>query len=293
MARKPQSTEPTLFDLPSEPTSPATPAVEAVPRENARPLTQNASDVPPDPCGCFGVKTRTFTARVAASRPARQSLLDFENADGALPPVEPLPQPTTVTPQNGPSAKPTAIPDRTADPPLAPMASGEKAKAKDILAAVRIVKQLDREQRAVTFDERLILARFGGFGPVALSLFPHALTGKYKDESWKALGEELKSLLNLDEYESARRTTFNAFYTSPTVIHAIHSALCRLGVPSNALALEPGCGSGNFMAAAPREMRFIGVELDRISGRVAQLRHPIRTFALKTFAIAGCRNWTP
>ena len=50
------------------------------------------------------------------------------------------------------------------------------------------------------------------------------------------------------EYDSAKRTTFNAFYTSPTVITAIHEAIARLGVPANATILEPGCGTGNFMS---------------------------------------------
>ena len=93
-----------------------------------------------------------------------------------------------------------------------------------------------------------MLARFAGFGPVALSIFPDPVTGRYKDAGWQALGEELKSLLTPEEYDSAKRTTFNAFYTSPTVIAAIHEAIARLGVPANATILEPGCGTGNFMS---------------------------------------------
>ena len=90
------------------------------------------------------------------------------------------------------------------------------------------------------------------------------------------LGEELKSLLTPDEYASARRTVFNAFYTSPAVISAMHAALARLGVPEGALVLEPGCGTGNFLARAAGGMRFIGVEQDSVSGRIARARHPTR-----------------
>ncbi len=169
------------------------------------------------------------------------------------------------------------------NPPLIALSAGEKTKAKDILAAIRTLKRIDREQRAASPDDRQVLARFGGFGPVALSLFPHALTGQYKDESWKVLGEELKSLLTPEEYDSAKRTTFNAFYTSPTVIQAMHQALGRLGVPANATVLEPGCGSGNFMAAAPTGMRFVGVEMDKISGRITQLRHPGQDIRIENF----------
>ncbi len=128
------------------------------------------------------------------------------------------------------------------------IASGEKAKARDIIAAIRTLKAIEQEQRPATPEEKQTLARFSGFGPVALSIFPDPVTGKYKDAGWQALGEELKTLLTPEEYDSAKRTTFNAFYTSPTVIAAIHEAIARLGVPANATILEPGCGTGNFMS---------------------------------------------
>ena len=125
--------------------------------------------------------------------------------------------------------------------------------------------------------------RFGGFGPVALSLFPDPVTGSYKDPAWQALGETLRMLLSPEEYESAKRTTFNAFYTSPTVIRAMHEALARLGVPREATVLEPGCGTGNFMALAPQGMRFIGVELDSLSGRIARTLHPAHDIRIENF----------
>jgi SAM-dependent methyltransferase len=161
--------------------------------------------------------------------------------------------------------------------------TGEKAKAHDVIAAIRTMKKVEREGRPATSDEKQALARFGGFGPIALSIFPHAISGQYKEGSWQALGEELRSLLTPEEYESAKRTTFNAFYTSPTVIKAMHDALGRLGVPANALVLEPGCGTGNFMAHAPADMRFVGVELDSVSGRIARLLHPAQDVRIENF----------
>jgi N12 class adenine-specific DNA methylase len=118
---------------------------------------------------------------------------------------------------------------------------------------------------------------------VALSVFPDPVNGTYKDVTWQALGEELEELLTADEYASARRTTFNALYTSPTVIAAIHEAVSRLGVPRDATVLEPGCGIGNFMSMAPEGMRFIGVELDHISGRIARLLHPDQDVRVENF----------
>src|SRR5207244_7268461 len=103
------------------------------------------------------------------------------------------------------------------------------------------------------------------------------------DPGWQNLGEELTSLLSPAEYDSAKRTTFNAFYTSPTVIAAIHEAITRLGVPSNATILEPGCGIGNFMSQGSDGHRFIGVELDSISGRIARALHPDQDIRIESF----------
>lgn len=162
------------------------------------------------------------------------------------------------------------------------MASGEKAKARDIIAAIRSLKAIEAEQRPATAAEKTILARFSGFGPVALSIFPDPVTGKYKD-GWQAIGEELKSLLTAEEYDSAKRTTFNAFYTSPTVIASIHEAIARMGTAANATILEPGCGIGNFMSQGKPGNRFIGVELDSISGRIAKALHPRADIRIESF----------
>ena len=167
--------------------------------------------------------------------------------------------------------------------PCDTIASGEKTKARDILAAIRTLQYIEQERRPATPEEKQTLARFGGFGAVALSLFPDPVTGRYKDATWQVLGDELKTLLSPTEYDSAKRTTFNAFYTSPTVISAIYKAIARLGVPSNATILEPGCGVGNFMKQGQAGMRFIGVELDSISGRIARALHPEADIRIESF----------
>ena len=154
------------------------------------------------------------------------------------------------------------------------LASGDKAKARAILAAIRTLQAIEQAQRPATPEERAVLARFPGFGPVALGIFPDPVTGRYKDATWQTLGEELQDLLAPEDYASARRTTFTAFYTSPVVMQAMYAALARLGVPPDATVLEPGCGIGNFLAHAPAGMRFIGVELDRLSGRIARVLLP-------------------
>src|SRR5437870_12217313 len=153
-------------------------------------------------------------------------------------------------------------------------ASSEKAKARAILAAIRTLQAIEQAQRPATPAERAVLARFPGFGPVALVLFPDPVTGQYKDAGWQQLGDQLQALLTPEDYASARRTTFTAFYTAPAVMQAMYEALARLGGPSDATVLGHACGIGNFLAHAPEGMHFIGVELDRLSGRIAQVLYP-------------------
>jgi N12 class adenine-specific DNA methylase len=182
------------------------------------------------------------------------------------------------------------LPAPVSSPPS--IAGGEKQKAHDILAAIRTLKVVEQEKRAATPEEKQALARFGGFGAVANRLFPddvllrkepdHEFHG-YKNASWQGLGEELKALLTPQEYDSAKATTPFAFYTAPIVMQAIHGAIARLGVPANATVLEPGCGIGNFLAHAPAAMRFIGVEEDSISGRIAKALHPRADIRIEDF----------
>jgi hypothetical protein len=202
---------------------------------------------------------------VKASRSRQPSLFDQPPPPAApAPPVaDETPPVTTAILANGDDIPALTAPSAELSPAVA---SGEKGKARDIIAAIRVLKQIERDRREATPAEKNALARFAGFGPVALSIFPDPATGRHKDEGWQALGEELKSLLSPQEYDSAKRTTFNAFYTSPLVIDAIHTAISRLGIPANATVLEPLCsqphnGSCVALAVMWRRLSFSSVSV--------------------------------
>src|SRR6185312_8144404 len=171
-----------------------------------------------------GLRPNTYSEKVRASR--RPGLFDtpVQPSFDSLPPKPPEPTlaETGDTPTGYESNTPTGY---KASHPTAGMASGEKSKARDILAAIRTLQAIEQDQRPATAEEKQILARFAGFGPVALSIFPNPVTGNYKDAGWETIGQELKTLLTPAEYDSAKQTTFNAFYTSPTVISSIHEAI--------------------------------------------------------------------
>lgn len=234
---------------------------------------------------------RSPRARGQKSRPER-TLFDFSSpgsANGVPEPAAPEENPLPEIPILS-AAEPlipqdlrALSPDHPSPHPPIIIASGEKAKARDILAAIRILHTIDHEERPARPEEKQTLARFPGFGPVARSIFPDPVTGRYQDAAWQSVGENLQSLVTPEENASAKRSTFNAFYTTPTVIAAMHEALRRLGVPRNATVLEPGCGTGNFMSLAPPGMRFIGIELDLLSGRIARAIHPEQDIRIENF----------
>ena len=157
-------------------------------------------------------------------------------------------------------------------------AGGAKTKFKANIEAIRLLQTLDAEQRQATAEEQEVLSRYVGWGGI-----PQAFDEKNAD--WTKEYAELKSLLPADEYSEARASTLNAFYTSPTVIKAMYEALSNMGL-SKGNVLEPSCGVGNFMGLVPESMENIkmyGVELDSVSGRIAQQLYQKNKIAVQGF----------
>ena len=157
-------------------------------------------------------------------------------------------------------------------------AGGAKTKFKANIEAIRLLQTLDAEQRQATAEEQEVLSRYVGWGGI-----PQAFDEKNAD--WAKEYAELKSLIPADEYSEARASTLNAFYTSPTVIKAMYEALSNMGL-SKGNVLEPSCGVGNFMGLVPESMENIkmyGVELDNVSGRIAQQLYQKNKIAVQGF----------
>ncbi|CAH0532153.1 hypothetical protein UAM5_00036 [Ralstonia phage UAM5] len=142
---------------------------------------------------------------------------------------------------------------------------------------VELVKQLEKDGRVATPEERALLARYTGWGAseIANGIFPDRY-GNYKT-GWKELGERLKAALTPAEYADARRTMQYAHYTSEGVIRAIYAGLDRLGFKGGAI-LEPGMGVGHFNGLMPSQMAahssYTGIEFDPITGAIARALYP-------------------
>ena len=142
------------------------------------------------------------------------------------------------------------------------------------VAAIRTLKQIEAEERLATPEEQEILSRYVGWGGLA-DCFDER-HGKYL---------ELKSLLDENEYAAARASSLTAFYTSPVIIGAMYQALSQMGFRQGNI-LEPSCGVGNFIGMLPDSMadsKAYGVEIDSISGRIAQQLYQNSSIAVNGF----------
>lgn len=140
--------------------------------------------------------------------------------------------------------------------------------------AIQLLKKLEDEHRLADTNEQRILADYVGWG---------GLSDYFKEDNPHY--QELKELLAEDEYASARESTLTAFYTPPVVIKAVYSALENMHFRTGNV-LEPSCGIGNFMGLVPESMasaKFYGVELDSISGRIAQQLYQNSSIAVQGF----------
>ena len=176
---------------------------------------------------------------------------------------EAIPDQAEMQPEQAPAAENFHI----TDPDLG--AGGQKTKFQNNVAAIRLLKDLESQGRLAAPEEQKVLARYVGWGGL-----PQAFDEA--NEKWAAEYAELNELLTPEEYASARGSTLNAHYTSPTVIQSIYEAVGRMGIQPETV-LEPAMGVGNFFGLLPEAMQgatLLGVELDSITGRLAGQLYP-------------------
>ena len=154
------------------------------------------------------------------------------------------------------------------------------------IEAIRTLFKLEQEHRGATAEEQQVLSQYVGWGGLADAFDP-------SKDSWAKEYAELKGLLSEDEYAAARSSTLNAHYTSPTVIRAIYDAVEKMGFRSGNI-LEPSMGVGNFFGMLPDTMqdsRLYGVELDSITGRIAQKLYPQADITVAGFETTDRRDF--
>ena len=163
---------------------------------------------------------------------------------------------------------------------------GPKQKFARNIEAIETLFKLESEDRNATPEEQEILSNYVGWGGLADAFDPDK-------GNWAQEYTTLKNLLSEDEYAAARASTLNAHYTSPTVIRSIYDAVGQMGF-ENGNILEPAMGIGNFFGMLPPEMqssRLYGVELDSITGRIAQKLYPNAEIKVAGFETTDRRDF--
>ena len=144
--------------------------------------------------------------------------------------------------------------------------------------AIQLLKKCQDENRFATPEEQVILSKYVGWGGI-----PEAFDER--NSAWATEYLELSTVLTPGEYAAARESTLTAFYTPPEVINAVYSAIENMGFKQGNI-LEPSCGIGNFIGMLPDSMKdskIYGVELDKISGNIAQQLYQKHSIAVQGF----------
>mgnify|MGYP002599439755 FL=1 len=169
----------------------------------------------------------------------------------------------TETSVNDEKAKNYVIEDREA-------VTGAKTKFQNNIAAIKILKQTEAENRAATPEEQGQLSLYSGWGGLANAF-------ESDNDKWKNEYSELKGLLTDEEYTAARSTVLDSFYTDTAIVDSIYEVIRNAGFEDGNI-LEPAMGVGNFFGRLPEELRdkvnLYGVEKDSLSGRIAQKLYP-------------------
>lgn len=157
---------------------------------------------------------------------------------------------------------------------------GAKQRYQANIKAIQLLNDLTILDKKPTTADLEVLAKYVGWGGIP-QVFDE------KNSSWKKEYEELKKLLSIDDYEFAKGSVLNAHYTPKEIIESIYQALIKFGVKENNKILEPSVGIGNFFGHMPKEIakntKLYGVELDRITGRIAKLLYPDVNIQIKGF----------
>ncbi|HGK2384396.1 TPA: SNF2-related protein [Streptococcus pneumoniae] len=146
-----------------------------------------------------------------------------------------------------------------------------REKIETNIAAIDLVKRLEKEGRQASPEEQELLAKYVGWGGLANEFFDE-LNPKYETERLT-----LKSLVSKSEYSTMKQSSLTAYYTDPMIIRQIWQKLLDDGFEGGRI-LDPSMGTGNFFAAIPRSIRekseLYGVELDSVTGAIAKQLHP-------------------
>ncbi len=110
-----------------------------------------------------------------------------------------------------------------------------REKIETYIAAIELVKRLEKERRQASSEEQELLAKYVGWGGLANEFFDE-LNPKYEAERLT-----LRSLVSKSEYSTMKQSSLTAYYTDPMIIRQIWQKLLDDGFEGGRI-LDPSMG---------------------------------------------------
>lgn len=175
------------------------------------------------------------------------------------------------------------------------------------IAALEILRDVEKNPRTLTDDEKTKLANYVGWGALSRVFDEDYLKESYYErhperaweaerakiraeasekKHWRDAHAKLKELLSTEEFNAARASTINAHYTSPELVRFMWDAVQKMGFKSGNV-LDPSIGVGNFFGMMPPAIRAnvnaVGNDMDPVTSGIAKLLYPGATIFNKPF----------
>lgn len=183
--------------------------------------------------------------------------------------------------------------------------SGPKARIDANLRAIRLLREIEKEERDATTEEKAILAKYSGWGSfknafnqtnqtrweriqqrISAAGYGQRIaienTEEYRELSawrsrWGELHDQLNELLEPEEFRAMSKSILNAHYTSLPIIDSMWKIVERLGFKGGKV-LETSAGGGYFVGRQPKRLadksEWNAVELDEITSRIFSKLYP-------------------
>ena len=159
-----------------------------------------------------------------------------------------------------------------------------REKLNNNINAIKVLRNLQSSSNlSILPEQQEVLSKYSGWGGL-----PHI----FNEDDMKYAAERniLKQMLTIKEYQNARASTLSSFYTPLVIVEKIYEILDQLGFKKGNI-LEPSLGTGNFIGMMPYDMlnesSIHGVELDTITGGIAQMLYPSAKVEISGFEEAN------
>ncbi len=133
------------------------------------------------------------------------------------------------------------------------------------IKALNVRQEIKHTARQPTAQDKQALVKYSGWGGLA------SILGKSDNHP---ILSQLIQLVDRAELDAIKRSSLTAFYTPPSIIHAMWDIARHLGFDGGRF-FDPSTGTGHFIGATPKDIAantaFSARELDNVTADIAQM----------------------